>query len=74
MTSAQCRGARGLLGWTVRDLAESACVHRNTVSNFETERFNGSAETVAAMRSALETAGVAFVDDSRGGPGVRLRK
>jgi hypothetical protein len=28
----------------------------------------------AALRSALETAGVEFIDDNGGGPGVRLRK
>ena len=32
VTSAQIRAARGLLDWTVRDLAERSGVHRDTVS------------------------------------------
>ena len=31
-------------------------------------------EGIAAIRSALEQAGVAFIDENGGGPGVRLRK
>lgn len=73
MTSAQIRAARGLLGWTVRDLANKAGVHRNTVTNVETGRYAGET-AVAAIRAALEAAGVAFLDENGGGPGVRLAK
>jgi transcriptional regulator with XRE-family HTH domain len=71
VTSAQVRGARGLLNWTVRDLAEKAGVHRNTVTNFETGRYVGDPETLAAIRRALEKAGVEFTNGKRSG--VRLR-
>ncbi len=74
MTSAQVRAARALLNWTVRELAERAGVHRNTVTNFETGRYAGSPEAIAAIRRALEDAGVEFIDENGGGPGVRLRK
>ncbi|WP_339949045.1 helix-turn-helix transcriptional regulator [uncultured Albimonas sp.] len=74
MTSAQVRGARGLLGWSVRQLAEAAGVHRNTISNFETGKYRGDAETLAAIRRTLETAGVVFIAENGGGAGVRLRK
>jgi hypothetical protein len=30
--------------------------------------------TVAALRKALEGAGIEFIDENGGGPGVRLRK
>ena len=73
MTSAQVRAARGLLNWSVRRLAESAGVHRNTVSNIETGRFRGEEATLDAIRSALESAGVEFIAQDNGGPGVRLR-
>jgi len=33
-----------------------------------------SALSVATIRRALETAGVEFIDENGGGPGVRLRK
>lgn len=74
MTSAQLRAARGLLNWTVRDLAERAGVHRNTVTNIETGRYAGDPATVASIRAALEAAGVVFIPENGGGPGVRLRK
>ena len=41
-----------------------------TVNSFETERYAGRPETVAAMRKALEKAGVEFTNGKR--PGVRL--
>jgi transcriptional regulator with XRE-family HTH domain len=74
MTSAQVRAARGLLNWTVRDLADAAQVHRNTVTNIETGRYGGRQDSVASIRSALEAAGVEFLPPNGGGPGVRLRK
>jgi hypothetical protein len=45
-------------------------------SGSQVEKFSvqdGSAENLA-LRHALETAGVEFIDENRGGPGVRLRK
>ncbi|MGB5183169.1 MAG: helix-turn-helix transcriptional regulator [Xanthobacteraceae bacterium] len=66
--------ARAALDWSVRDLAEAAGVHRNTVTNIETGRYAGDAETVAAIVGALKRAGVEFIAENGGGPGVRLRK
>jgi transcriptional regulator with XRE-family HTH domain len=71
MTPPQIRAARGLLNWTVQELAEKAGVHRNTISNVEAGRYAGDAETLAAIRHALESAGVEFTDGKW--PGVRLR-
>jgi transcriptional regulator with XRE-family HTH domain len=74
VTSAQVRMARAALNWTVRDLAEAASVHRNTITNVETERYVGDRETLAAIENVLKRAGVEFIDENGGGPGVRLRK
>jgi transcriptional regulator with XRE-family HTH domain len=71
VTSAQVRAARGLLNWTVRDLADKAGVHRNTVTNIETGRYGGDSETRSAIQRALERAGVEFTNGKR--PGVRLK-
>ncbi len=73
VTSAQIRAARGLLNWTVRDLAERAGVHRNTVTRLEGEA-PATGHAAAAIRAALEAAGVAFIPENGGGPGVRLRE
>jgi transcriptional regulator with XRE-family HTH domain len=74
VTSAQVRMARAALNWSVRDLAEAAQIHRNTVTNIETGRYAGDAATLAAIVGALRGAGVEFIDENGGGPGVRLRK
>jgi hypothetical protein len=57
----------------VRDLAVKSGVHRNTVTRIETEA-TGSGHVAAAVRAALEAAGVVFIDENGGGPGVRLRE
>jgi len=66
--------ARAALNWTVRELAEATNLHRNTISNVETGKYAGDAETLAAITSALKRAGVEFIEENGGGPGVRLRK
>jgi hypothetical protein len=43
-------------------------------SLLSTGRAKVSADAVAAIRSALEAAGVTFVDENGEGPGVRLNK
>ena len=74
VTSAQVRMARAALNWTVRDLAEAAKLHRNTISNIETGKYLGDVETLAAIEAVLKRAGVEFIEENGGGPGVRLRK
>ena len=66
--------ARAALNWTVRDLAEATGLHRNTITNLEVGRYAGDAETLAKIESTLKRAGVEFIDENGGGPGVRLRK
>jgi transcriptional regulator with XRE-family HTH domain len=66
--------ARAALNWSLDDLAKAAGVHRNTISNFETGRYGGDPEKLAAVRRTLEAAGVIFVAENGEGPGVRLRK
>jgi DNA-binding XRE family transcriptional regulator len=50
--------ARAALNWTVRDLAEAAGVHRNTISNIEVGRYAGDEKTLIAIHRALMRAGV----------------
>ncbi|PWB88609.1 transcriptional regulator [Methylocystis sp. MitZ-2018] len=65
--------ARVALGIGVRELAELAQVAPATVSRLEAGE-ELKPRTVAAIRAALEAAGVIFVDENGEGPGVRLRK
>ena len=76
LTSAQIRAARSLIRWSAEDLAFQSSLSVATVRRAEM-RDEETAMTVAndlAVRRALENAGVEFIDENGGGPGVRLRK
>ena len=74
MTPAQCRAARGLVSWSQTQLAEAANVSRQTVVDFERGARTPYPNNLAAIRAALEAAGVVFVEPNGLGPGVRLRE
>ena len=74
ITPATCRAARGLLDWTQRQLAEASQVGLSTVRSFEAGTSLPIANNLAALQRALEAAGVEFIAENGGGPGVRLRK
>jgi transcriptional regulator with XRE-family HTH domain len=74
VTSAQLRMARAALNWTVRDLAEATGLHRNTITNIEISRYAGDQKSLERIEAVLRKAGVEFIDENGGGPGVRLRK
>ena len=74
MTPAQCRAGRGLVRWNQDDLAREAAVSVVTVRNFENEKSVPQRATLEVMQRALEKAGVEFIAENGGGPGVRLKK
>ena len=73
-TAAQCRAARALLNLSQAQLAEMSRVATKTVADFEREARTPYDRTLADIRSALEAAGVEFIPENGGGPGVRLKK
>jgi len=71
----QIRAARGLLGWSQTDLALRAGLSLPTVKRLEAgfgPRVSDDAR--AKLQRALEVAGIEFIDENGGGPGVRLKK
>jgi transcriptional regulator with XRE-family HTH domain len=74
MRPAQCRAARALLDITQPDLAKLAGLGLSTVVDFEKGRRQVSIEVVEMIQHALRRAGIEFIDENGGGPGVRLRK
>jgi transcriptional regulator with XRE-family HTH domain len=66
--------ARAALNWTVRDLAEATGLHRNTITNIEVGRYAGDPNSISMIKAVLQKAGVQFIAENGGGPGVRLRK
>jgi len=74
ITPAQCRAARGLIGWSQQDLASEARVGIVTVHQLEAGTSQPRRATLDVIRRAFESAGIEFIDENGGGPGVRLRK
>src|SRR4051794_27366935 len=74
MTPSQCRAARALIDLTQPKLAAAAGLGLSTVVDFERGRRQVSTEAAAAIRAALESAGIIFVEENGEGPGVRLKK
>jgi PAS domain S-box-containing protein len=75
ITGAQLRAARGILNWSVRDLADAAKTSASTIRRLE--EINGPPtdpeEAVVLLRETLEKAGVEFLFPPLGKPGVRPR-
>jgi hypothetical protein len=76
LSGPQIRAARALIKWTAADLARRASLGVNTIGRAElSDGMTGL--TIAnelAIRRALEAAGIEFIDENGGGPGVRLGK
>jgi|HubBroStandDraft_6_1064221.scaffolds.fasta_scaffold118673_5 transcriptional regulator with XRE-family HTH domain len=72
----QLKAARALLAWSQSQLAVAADVSIPTIKRLEAQEglLGGRNETGAKIRMALEAAGIEFIDENGGGPGVRLRK
>jgi len=75
LTSAQIRAARALVRWSAEDLARQCAVGVTTIRRAELADHETSmtAANDRAVRQALEAAGVEFIDENGGGPGVRLQ-
>ncbi len=76
LTSELIRAARALLRWEQRDLADASSISLATIKRLESKpgAVGAYASTVAALKRALEMAGIEFIDENGGGAGVRLRK
>ncbi len=75
MTADQIRAARAMLRWSARELAARSSVHLTTVQRVERSRgiLRGRIATLQRVQSALEAAGIEFIDQKDSGPGVRLQ-
>jgi predicted transcriptional regulator len=72
----QIKAARALLEWSQEDLSLAARVSVPTIKRLEAQNglLGGRRETVSRIRVAIEKAGIQFIEENGGGPGVRLRK
>jgi transcriptional regulator with XRE-family HTH domain len=69
LTSAQCRQARKLLGWSMRDLRAKCRISVDTISRLERGAGPNYDRTLRDLCAAFEAAGINFEKGQ-----VRLRK
>jgi len=76
LTASQIRAARALLRWSAEDLAQRSAVGVATIRRAEVseDKTSLTIPNNSAIRTSLEIAGVEFIDENGGGPGVRLRR
>ena len=76
LTGEQIQAGRALARIRQPELATAAGVSLETIKRLEGMRGMVAAQvaTVIAIKRALETAGVIFIEENGGGAGVRLKK
>jgi transcriptional regulator with XRE-family HTH domain len=72
----QIKAARALLNWSQEQLAEAALVSIPTIKRLEANDgpLGGRGQTVEKILNSIRRAGIEFIDENGGGPGVRLKK
>jgi transcriptional regulator with XRE-family HTH domain len=74
-TPSQIRAARALVGWSQTKVATAARLSIPTIKRAEADGgIRVSDDAVIAIACALKKAGVEFIAENGGGPGVRLRE
>jgi transcriptional regulator with XRE-family HTH domain len=81
LTPAQCRTARGLIGWNQGDLARAAGVSRQTINDFESGKREPIPNNMFGILMAFLEAGVMPLEEepetrtsNGGGRGVRFTR
>lgn len=74
ISGAQLRAARHGIKWSVETLSERSGVSARTIKRMEADNDvpNSTLPNIAAVRSALETAGIEFIGTPNDGPGIRI--
>jgi len=76
ITGAQLRSARHALKISIDHLSELSTVSARTIKRMEAEDGipNSTPPNIAAVKHALEAAGVEFIGTPDDGPGIRIHK
>ncbi len=64
-----------MVKWVGQDLARASGASLSTIKRMQASDglVRGNVENVWKVQSALENAGIIFIDENGGGPGVRLK-
>lgn len=69
ITTAQIRGARGILNWSQNDLAERTGISATSIGSIEKGQSQPRESTIASIQKAFEDGGIEFI----GREGVRVK-
>jgi len=69
ITTAQIRGARGLLDWSQAELSRRTGISTTSIGNIESGNTQARESTLAVIRKSLEAGGIEFLPNS----GVRMK-
>jgi len=69
----QIRAARGLLGWTQKDLAERCGFSTGAINRIEKGASDPKSSSLRLIQAVFEKEGIVFIDDDNF-EGVKLRK
>src|SRR5260370_37348506 len=74
VTTRQVKAARALLGWSQADVAQHSGVSEPTVARLEAVdgELGGREDTAEKIRTAIEIAGIEFIDENGAGRGAGL--
>ena len=70
----QVRAARGLLEWSRSDLVRASGVSMSALLRLESTQADTRSSTVNKIVTALEDAGIVFVNDGQAGTGVLIKQ
>ena len=75
ITADQIRAARALLRWSAQKLADESGISWRTIQRLESVAGVPSANSLTLLRiqETLEAAGIEFIEENGGGPGLRLK-
>jgi hypothetical protein len=74
ITGEQVKEARKLLGWSRIELMLASGIGSGVIKVFETSKHVQPRDVATALRRALKSAGIVFVEENGEEPRVRLRK
>lgn len=63
ITTAQIRGARGILNWSQQDLAQRTSISATSIGSIENGQTTPRESTLATIRKILENNGIEFVEN-----------
>jgi len=74
ITSGQIRGARGLLRWSQKELAEKCGFSVRSINRIECDEADPKVSTLRTIQQVLEQAGIVFINETDGSEGIKITR